>query len=89
MQYYRLWGYETGLFLAWDDLGWYYGTPQQAAEVLGWLLLAGGTQYTFAMNSQSGVPVVPSFPATPQPSPQPSPFPTIPGLQIPGLQIPS
>lgn len=79
MNWYRLWGYPAGIFLKWDDWGWYYGTAAHAGELLGRLMQSGGTSYTYFMADAAGTPV---FPVVPPQTQQP-PF-TIPGLNIPG-----
>ena len=62
MKYYQLFGAVIGFFPEWTNYGWFYGTQQHASEILGYLLMAGGQNYTFAMSDVSGVPVAPMMP---------------------------
>lgn len=63
MNYYRIWGAQIGLFPAWTDYGWIYGSPQRVSELFGYLLEAGrGANYMFAVYDTNNAPVVPIMP---------------------------
>ncbi len=62
MSYYRIYGMAAGLFTAWTDYGWLYGTPQRVSELLGYLMTAGGQSYWFQMADVNGVAVIPTYP---------------------------
>ena len=79
MKYFQLGGAPVGLFPAWTNYGWFYGTHAHMSELLGYLLAAGGTHYTFAAADTQGVPVAPMYPQGQSPT-----FPNIPGLSVPG-----
>jgi hypothetical protein len=78
VNYYRLWGAPVGLFPAWTDYGWFYGTAAHISELLGYLMMAGGTNYTFAAADLNGTPIAPTWP--PSPGAPSSPWPKIPGF---------
>lgn len=62
MEYFHIYGAPLGLFMGWEYYGAIWTERAQAAEILGWLLTAGSSSYTWSLNDQSGTPVIPVFP---------------------------